>query len=380
MLRGIAYGILLEQVISERSDTNVQAINWDYCPLVRENPLMQAFIEQQARERKSSSTLENYARDLNDFLSAFPTTPFSDLLEADETQIAQYVDWLWTRDAQRGSGRKADRGNITYLTGSKLAPSTIRRRISTLRSFYRWAIRLRHRCDPINPVREGVRGQERGLVSVPTSVPWIPDERQWKVILRYVLTRLSVRDQAIVLLAHDGALRREEIVLLRVDDIDRPTHTIAIRAEITKNKMPGIIVLSHPTWSRLKEYIDEDRAALVRYYGAEANGRIFLSDSHRNPGQPLTKWTVKDIFDRISDDLHIPQLTPHKMRHMMLTELKRGGMDLLDVSRYARHRRISSTEIYLHTDLSDLARQVNDAHDYLEQLIQQLEAEQHDEG
>ncbi len=64
----------------------------------------------------------------------------------------------------------------------------------------------------------------------------------------------------------------------------------------------------------------------------------------------------------------------------MLTELKRGGMDLLDVSRYARHRRISSTEIYLHTDLSDLARQVNDAHDYLEQLIQQLEAEQHDEG
>ena len=354
-------------------------MNWSCCPLVAQTPTMRAFIEQLARERKSPSTIENYSRDLNDFLSAFPDIPFADLLEADETLIAQYVDWLWTRDAQRGSGKSVDRGNITYLTGSKLAPATIRRRISALRSFYRWAIRLGQRRDPINPVREGMRGQERGLVSVPTSVPWIPDERQWKAILKYVLTRFSIRDQAIVLLAHDGALRREEIVLLRVDDIDRRAQTIAIRAEITKNHMPGIIVLSYPTWTRLKAYLEEDRAALVKYYGAEAAGPIFLSDSHRNPGQPLTKWTVKDIFDRISDALQIPQLTPHKMRHLMLTELKRSGMELLDVSRYARHRRMSSTEIYLHTDLSDLARQVNKAHNHLTTLVEQVEAEAHDE-
>src|SRR6266568_5081681 len=199
-------------------------MNWICCPLVAQNATARAFIEQLIKERKSPSTIENYSRDLNDFLSAFPDVPFPDLLEADETQIAHYVDWLWARDAQRGSGHKADRGNITYITGSKLAPTTIRRRISALRSFYRWAIRLRHRHDSINPVREGMRGQERGLVSVPVSVPWIPDERQWKAILKYILTKLSVRDQAIVLLAHDGALRREEIVLLRVDDIDWRTN------------------------------------------------------------------------------------------------------------------------------------------------------------
>ena len=104
-----------------------------------------------------------------------------------------------------------------------------------------------------------------------------------------------------------------------------------------------------------------------------------MSDSHRNPGQPLSKWTVKDIFDRISDALQIPQLTPHKMRHLMLTELKKSGMDLLDVSRYARHRKIASTEIYLHTDLSDLARQVNKAHQHIEKLLRHMEErEDHD--
>jgi len=349
-------------------------VNWDWCPLVAQTPIVRAFIEQLVKERKAQSTIENYSRDLNDFLSAFPEIPLSELLEADESCIADYVDWLWKREAQR-----PDRSKITYLTGSKLAPATIRRRLSALRSFYRWTIRLRHRRDPITPVREGVRGHERGLVSTPASIPWIPDEHQWKAILKYVLTTLSTRDQAMVLLAHDGALRREEIVQLRVDDIDWRTHTMTVRAEISKNKMPGMIVLSHPTWTRLKEYLEEDRAALAAAYGAEANGPIFLSDSHRNPGRPLSKWTVKDIFDRISDALQIPQLTPHKMRHLMLTELKKSGMDLLDVSRYARHRTIASTEIYLHTDLSDLARQVNKAHQHIEKLLMQMEeGEAHD--
>jgi len=182
-------------------------VNWGCCPLVAQTPLVRAFIEQLAKERKARSTIENYSRNLNDFLLAFPELPFSELLEADENCIADYVDWLWKREAQR-----SDRSKITYLTGSKLAPATIRRRLSALRGFYHWAIRLRHRHDPINPVREGVRGHERGLVSTPVSIPWIPDERQWAAILKYVLTTLSTRDQAIVLLAHDGALRREEIV------------------------------------------------------------------------------------------------------------------------------------------------------------------------
>ena len=358
----------------------MQEVNWACCPKVRENPITRAFIEQLAREHRAASTVENYSRDLNDFLAAFEHIPFSELLEADESRIAEYVDWLWKREARRGSGQIPDRSKILYTSGSRLAPATIRRRVSTVRSFYHWCIRLRHRNDSLNPVREGVRGRERGLVPVPSSTPWIPDERQWSTLLRYVLTHCSIRDQVIVLLAHDGALRREEIVLLRVDDIDWNTHTIAIRAGMTKNKLAGTIVLSHPTWIRLKEYIEGDRATLIKYYGGDPDGLIFLSDSQRNPGCPITKWTVKDLFDRLREALHLPQLTPHKMRHLMLTELRKSGMELLDVSRYPRHKRLASTEIYLHTDLSDLARQVNQAHHQLERLIAQMEVEDHGES
>ena len=80
-------------------------INWNCCPSVAQNPITRAFIEQMAKERKSQSTIENYSRDLNDFLSAFPDTPFAELLEADESRIADYMDWLWKREAQRSDER-----------------------------------------------------------------------------------------------------------------------------------------------------------------------------------------------------------------------------------------------------------------------------------
>src|SRR5260370_36918744 len=116
-------------------------INWSWAPLVAQNPTMRAFMEQLVKERKASSTIENYCRDLNDFLAAFPEIPFSELLEADESCIADYVDWLWKRDDQQRKGQRSDRSRITHLTGLKLSPATIRRRLSAFRTFYACSIR-----------------------------------------------------------------------------------------------------------------------------------------------------------------------------------------------------------------------------------------------
>src|SRR2546430_574801 len=60
------------------------------------------------------------------------------------------------------------------------------------------------------------------------------------------------------------------------------------------------------------------------------------------------------------------------------TDLKQFHPAFFEFSRYRRHRRLASTEVYLHTDLSDLARDVNKAHRRLETLIAQVEAEAHD--
>jgi len=129
----------------------------------------------------------------------FGARPLSTLLEAGEVQIARYVDGLWIRPARRGSGHKSAKEKITYMTGSKLALNTIRRRVSTIRVFYDWCMRVRKRHDQLNPVSRGVRGKERGFVSYAPSAPWIPSESQFADLLLYVFATMSLRNQALIL-------------------------------------------------------------------------------------------------------------------------------------------------------------------------------------
>jgi integrase/recombinase XerD len=351
----------------------MDAIKWSCCPLAARNPLTHEYIEQLARERLAESTVENYSRDLEDFLRATQETPFEALLEADERFIARYVDWLYARERHVRTSPHPGGPSTTVPSRAYLAVSTIRRRISTLRGFYAWLIRIGYRKDAINPVRAGKRGVRRGLVPVLPAAPWIPTDQQFVDLLRHVFAHLSLRNQVLTLLIYDGALRREEATLLRVDDVDWRSRTIAIRRGLTKNHLPGIVVLSNVTTLLLRRYVDTVRARLVTTYHVDSQGPLFLSESLRNPGQPITKWTVKDVFDSLRAELGIPQLTPHKLRHLMLTHLHRSGMELLEISRYARHRSISSTEVYVHVDLTDLARRIGHAHQqrwkHLEELF-----------
>jgi integrase/recombinase XerC len=356
----------------------MQIVKWQHYPLVAQNTLTRTFIEELTQMRRSPSTIDNYSRDLEDFLQATAEIPFATVLETDETLITRYLDGLWTRPARRGSGHQSSRDKITYVTGSNLSLNTIRRRISTIRLFYDWCIRARQRHDPLSPVPKGIRGKQRGLVSSPPSAPWIPGESQFADLLLYVFAKMSLRNQALILVLYDGALRREEVTFLRRDHVDEHTHTIKIPHELTKNKMQGRIVLSNTTWKVLQDYLREDRARLVKTYGAEDAGPLFLSESNQNAGHPISKWAITKIFDEIRKALGLPQLTPHKLRHLMLTHLMDNGLDLYEVSRYARHRSASSTEVYLHLADSKLAHQVNRIHQQqwqrLEILFQQRTA------
>ncbi len=254
----------------------MQTLKWEYYPLVAQNTLTRAFIEELAQVRRSPSTVDNYSRDLEDFLQALVEVPFPAVLEADETLIVRYIDGLWNRPAHRGSGHKFSKERVTSITGSHLSLNTIRRRVSTIRLFYDWCIRVRKRHDLLNPVPKGVRGKKRGLISSAPSAPWIPSESQFADLLLYVFATMSLRNQALILVLYDGALRREEATFLRKDHIDERTHTIKIPHELTKNKMPGQIVLSNTTWKVLQEYLQQDRARLVKAYGAEDAGPLFL--------------------------------------------------------------------------------------------------------
>jgi site-specific recombinase XerD len=344
-------------------------IDWKWCPRVAANALTRDFLISQARLQKAQQTLEAYGRDLDDLLEAFADLPFGDVIEADTSLLELYIDGLYNRPPKHGASSQPQ---ITRITKTRLSLATIRRRVGTARRFYQWLIDRRLRADFINPVPRGAKGVSRGPVPTPRQEPWIPDDAVWKRILLHFFEHESLRNQVLLLVCYDGALRRQECPCLRVEDIDNTSLTIKVRADITKNRKERLVVLSPITYQKLHQYVTRERARLVEDYGEDADGFIFLSESHRNPGKPLSVWTFQDVMKKVRKLVGTPALTPHKLRHLMLNDLARGGMDIHEVSYYAGHVSLESTNLYLHPQHETVARHVRKATAWRDRQVRRL--------
>ena len=344
-------------------------IDWKWCPRVAAHEITRNFLISQARLQKARQTLEAYGRDLDDLLEAFSDLPLGDLLEADSGQLERYIDGLYNRPPKHGASSQS---NITRITGTRLALATIRRRVGTARRFYQWLIDRRLRADLINPVPKGVKGVSRGPVPTRRQDPWVPDDDTWERIVRYFLEHESLRNQLLLLVCYDGALRRQECLHLRVEDIDDVSLTIKVRAETTKNGKERLVVLSPITYQKLHQYVTRERKRLIEDYGGDVNGFIFLSESHRNPGQPLSVWTFQDVMKKVREIVGTPALTPHKLRHLMLTDLVRGGMEIHEVGYYAGHASLDTTYLYLHPQRATIARHVRKATKQRDEQLKRL--------
>jgi integrase/recombinase XerD len=344
-------------------------IDWTWCPHVAAHEITCNFLISQAKLQKARNTLEAYARDLDDLLDAFADLSFHEVIEADSGQLESYIDGLYNRAPKQGASSLP---NITRMTRTRLALATIHRRVGTARRFYQWLIDRRLRLDLINPVPRGAKGVRRGPVPTPRQEPWTPDDDVWERILRHFLEHESLRNQVLLLVCYDGALRRQECLRLRVDDIDHQSLTMKVRAETTKNGKERFVVLSPVTYQKLQQYITRERRRLIEGYGGDANGFLFLSESHRNPGQPISVWTFQDVVKKVRRLVGAPRFTPHKLRHLMLTDLIRGGMALEEVGYYGGHASLDTTNLYVHQKRATVARHIRRATRWRDERMKQL--------
>ena len=110
-------------------------------------------------------------------------------------------------------------------------------------------------------------------------LPWTPSDDEWRRIVVDVLTQEGRRNRALILTAYDAALRREELVSLRVTDIDFERSLITVRAEVSKSGRMRHVPFSGFTDHLLKDYIAHDRRLLIAAFGGDPDGAVFLSES-----------------------------------------------------------------------------------------------------
>ena len=295
-------------------------------------------------------TLDAYARGLAEYLLMCEREGV-DPLTAGRAHVAVYVRELTERSSRRGA-------NVVSIDSSSgLANATIQQRLVPVRLFYDFLLEEGVReSNPVGRGRYTARrrggGHQRGLVPRLSKLPWIPNDQQWLNILE-VAKDESIRNRLMLALAYDAGLRREELCLLRTDDLDPAHRTLRVRAETTKNRLARVVPYSAATGVLLSGYL-ADRARFSR-----ARGPMFLSESRRNHGQPLTLWTWSKVVRRIALAAEVPQFATHTIRHLCLTDLARMGWELHEIATFAGHRSTESTLRYIHLSGRDLAGKLN---------------------
>lgn len=292
-----------------------------------------------------------YGRGLDDYLT-FCRSAAIDPLEAGRADVARYV-----RDL---SGRRGRRGpNVVAIdSGAGLANATIQQRLVAVRLFYEHLVEEGRR--ELNPVGRGRHTphrsggeRSRGLVPRFTRLPWVPGEEEWRAILRAARDE-PIRNRVMLALAYDAALRREELCMLRTDDLDPARRLVRIRAETTKSRRERVVPYSAPTSLLLRGYLIHRRGL------SDSRGPLFLSESHRNAAAPITAWTWSKVVRALALRAGEPRFHSHTLRHLCLTDLARAGWELHAIATFAGHRSPATTLQYIHLSGRELASRLAD--------------------
>jgi site-specific recombinase XerD len=268
-----------------------------------------------ASPRLARATRRSYGGDLAEF-SSWLTAHRLTLAQVDARVLASYAAWL-------GADRPGRRPR-------KLAQTTVARKLAAVRSLLREARGKSHVPDvPLG----GRRGRR---------LPHAPTARETDELLATLEADgpLALRNRALFELVYSAGLRSQEVVDLRLADMDFEQEAVHVRGKGGKER---VVPLGEEASAWIRRYLDSARPELAR--GAEST--VFLSVR----GRPLDTSTLRRL---------VPH--PHRLRHAFATHLLEGGADLRTIQELLGHASLSTTQIYSHVDGRRLRRVYDRAH------------------
>jgi integrase/recombinase XerD len=133
-------------------------------------------------------------------------------------------------------------------------------------------------------------------------------------------------------LGYDAGLRRKELCGLATDDIDPSHRLLRVRADHTKGRRERVVPYTPVASSLYMQYLRGRRSI-----GSRRDG-LFLSESRRNRGEPLSIWTWSKAVRQLAVTAKVPRFSTHTLRHLCLTDLARAGWDIHEIATFAGHK------------------------------------------
>jgi len=259
----------------------------------------------------SRHTVAAYQRDLNGFLAHCGDIPLATITRS------QVQDWLVTSHA------------------SGLAPASLARRLSALRSFLDAAVRMdwcsENVAHGITPPKQAKR--------LPRALP----PEQTALLLQPTDAESESRDLALLAVMYGCGLRVSEVGGLNLGDIDMSETEMRVRGKGGKERVAPI---PDGVCKLLLDYLD------LRMGYADSNQQaLFLNRSGgRLSARSIQRMLKKRALATGAD----VSVTPHRLRHSFATHLLAGGVDLRAIQELLGHASLSTTERYTHLDINKL--------------------------
>ncbi len=230
-------------------------------------------------------------------------------------------------------------------------PTSVARKLSTVRSFYRFLVK--ERVAESNPAR-AVQAPRR-----PRKLPEVLPEADVAALLDAPAEAgpLVLRDRAFLELLYSSGLRVSELTGLDLDDLDLADGLVRV---LGKGRKERVVPVGGPAREALRRWIDEGRPALLAGPDAvRARGALFVN--YR--GGRLTPRSVARRLDRWVTAAGLPRhVHPHVLRHCFATHLLGNGADLRGIQELLGHASLSTTQRYTHLDWKRLAEVYDRSH------------------
>ncbi len=286
----------------------------------------------------SKHTLLNYIRDLNGLYRFIAKKiedkgPKIELKYIDEQTLKEFI------------------ASFVRSSETKYSKRTISRKISTLKSFYKFL--NRKKIFDLNPARNLI------FPKLGRSLPTVIDERSMlnMLDLEYFAKDIwGIRDKAIMELLYSSGIRLNELINLSVDNFDEKNSVIKVRGKGRKERIIPIgraaigAIITY--LNKRVEYFDEKEADYDRSV-------IFNAKNGKKLYPALLNRIAEKYISKVSE---IKKKSPHVLRHSFATHMLNHGADIRAVKDLLGHASLSTTQIYTHVSVERLKQVYEKAH------------------
>lgn len=290
--------------------------------------LTEDFLEYFRTERnKSELTVLSYRKDLEEFETFFESLKENiTWTNVDESVVREWVIYL--------------------MDDQHMTASSVNRKLSALRSFFHYLLRM-----------QVVTSNPMTRITGPKKQKYLPvfvRENEMNTMLEELSrddTYEGILSLTVILMLYLTGMRRAEILSLSDRDIDFSSKQIKVTGKRNKQR---VIPFGNELESQIKRYL---------YAREQQFGVGFENLFINKKGTPLSKAQISEMVKRELSTVTTQQKkSPHVLRHTFATAMLNSGADLTSIQKLLGHASLATTQVYTHVSFEELKNAYQNAH------------------